>query len=656
MTDLTEAPARRAASNGTSASGLPSPPPLAPDEEWAVRNARRDASDRIFGEALRSFSVTAGLAAALFLPLLGVRTEPAPGGLTLAPRVDLAVYSILLVAGIRLAADVLFWRAASPSAHRVAAFSALVCGVAVGALLDSLIWGPSAALADAVAGPPGAAGGAGLHFGTELLRQTILLLGRAAPPAALGLASFHYLWRNFIPLGLSIVSTPHFVRLAAARLAAGAVVAAGGAFYLKDGSRAKFIDVMSSGLSDGGAWAGRVKIVASLLSLVAIGVFLVAAAMLIARAGRLIFHAAFARRLLPQFDINAQTADLLAKPGKDFAPALLMIAVALPLLATGSQQRYTIDTATMVMTYIMLGWGLNVVVGLAGLLDLGYVAFYAVGAYSYALLAAHFDWSFWFCLPAAGVLAALWGVALGFPVLRLRGDYLAIVTLAFGEIIRIVLINWTSLTNGSNGLSVSKLTFFGLPFNAIAENSFANTFGIEHSPIHRVIFLYYVILTLALITNFVTVRLRRLPIGRAWEALREDEIACRALGLNTTAVKLSAFATGAMFGGFAGCFYAAHHGFINPESFTFQESALILAIVVLGGLGSQTGVAVAAVALIGCSELFRELEQLRMLIFGASMVAIMTWRPQGLIAHRTPTAVLKESKAIGAVLVSQGKG
>ena len=162
------------------------------------------------------------------------------------------------------------------------------------------------------------------------------------------------------------------------------------------------------------------------------------------------------------------------------------------------------------------------------------------------------------------------------------------------------------------------------------------------------IFLYYVILTLALITNFVTVRLRRLPIGRAWEALREDEIACRSLGLNTTAVKLSAFATGAMFGGLAGCFYAAHHGFINPESFTFHESALILAIVVLGGTGQPDG---RGHRRRGSHRLLRSCSanwtQYRMLIFGASMVAIMTWKPHGLIAHRTPTAVLKENKAIG---------
>src|SRR5438445_454034 len=231
----------------------------------------------------------------------------------------------------------------------------------------------------------------------------------------------------------------------------------------------------------------------------------------------------------------------------------------------------------------MLGWGLNVVVGLAGLLDLGYVAFYAVGAYSYALLATNFGLSFWVCLPLAGILAALWGVLLGFPVLRLRGDYLAIVTLAFGEIIRLVIINWQSLTGGPNGVTgIPRPTLFGIPLTP-GDDGLAAKLGIEFSPTHRIVFLFYLILALALLTNWVTIRLRRLPIGRAWEALREDEVACRALGINTTTTKLTAFATGAMFGGFAGAFFATRQGFISPESFTFQESALVLAIVVLGG-------------------------------------------------------------------------
>ena len=322
-----------------------------------------------------------------------------------------------------------------------------------------------------------------------------------------------------------------------------------------------------------------------------------------------------------------------------------------------------------ILIYVMLGWGLNIVVGLAGLLDLGYVAFYAVGAYSYALLAKAFGLSFWILLPLAGTLAAFWGVLLGFPVLRLRGDYLAIVTLAFGEIIRLILINWVPVTNGYAGISgVPRPTFFGIPFTA-NEDGFAAVFGLEFTPIYRTIFLYYVILGLALLTAYVTVRLRHLPVGRAWEALREDEIACRSLGINTTNTKLTAFAMGAMFGGFAGAFFAARQGFISPESFTFMESAMILAMVVLGGMGSQIGVAIAAVIMVGGTEIMRELDflraifgaefdptQYRMLIFGFAMVLIMIWKPRGLIATREPSAAFRETKVIPADMVKEGRG
>ncbi len=277
--------------------------------------------------------------------------------------------------------------------------------------------------------------------------------------------------------------------------------------------------------------------------------------------------------------------------------AFLIVALIVPIVFY--RDRYLLDLAILIVTYTMLGFGLNIVVGLAGLLDLGYVAFYAVGAYSYALLAHYFGLSFWICLPLAGILAAFAGILLGFPVLRLRGDYLAIVTLGFGEIIRLILLNWQDLTGGPNGIpGIPRPSFFGLPFNA-SENGFAATFGLTYSATHRTVFLYYLILALALLTNWVTLRLRRLPIGRAWEALREDEIACRALGINTTATKLTAFAMGAMFGGFAGAFFATRQGFISPESFTFTESAFVLAIVVLGGMGSQLGVAVAATVMLG---------------------------------------------------------
>ena len=259
--------------------------------------------------------------------------------------------------------------------------------------------------------------------------------------------------------------------------------------------------------------------------------------------------------------------------GRYFGIALLILAIILPFIP--GIDRRIMDLGILMLTYVMLGWGLNIVVGLAGLLDLGYVAFYAVGAYSYALLSTIYfpiwfgdgitPWAFWLVLPLAGILAALWGVILGFPVLRLRGDYLAIVTLAFGEIIRIILINWYDFTGGPNGISdIPRPSFFGIPFSN-DETGFAATFGLEYKPIQRIIFLYYVILGLSLITYFVTMRLRALPVGRAWEALREDEIACRSLGINTTSTKLTAFAIGAMFGGFAGSFFATRQGFISPE-------------------------------------------------------------------------------------------
>jgi branched-chain amino acid transport system permease protein len=352
--------------------------------------------------------------------------------------------------------------------------------------------------------------------------------------------------------------------------------------------------------------------------------------------------------------VPAPIQGLVAQSGRFLAPALLVFALLVPVIFYN--QRYILDLGILVLTYVMLGWGLNVVVGLAGLLDLGYVAFYAVGAYSYALLATSFDLSFWVCLPLAGLLAACWGVMLGFPVLRLRGDYLAIVTLAFGEIIRLVILNWQSLTGGPNGISsIPRPTLFGIPLTN-DDDGLAARLGIEYSPTHRIVFLFYLILGLALLTNWVTIRLRRLPIGRAWEALREDEIACRALGINTTTTKLTAFATGAMFGGFAGAFFATRQGFISPESFTFQESALVLAIVVLGGMGSQLGVALAALTMIGGFELFRGLEQYRMLVFGIAMVLLMIWRPRGLIGHRAPTVYLRHAQAISSDLVKEGHG
>jgi branched-chain amino acid transport system permease protein len=360
-------------------------------------------------------------------------------------------------------------------------------------------------------------------------------------------------------------------------------------------------------------------------------------------------------------------AEVLAPLAVGFA--LIYPIAAVWLAGPGGAVKWVDNFGIQILIYVMLGFGLNIVVGLAGLLDLGYVAFYAVGAYSYALLSQALGLSFFALLPLAGILAAFWGLMLGFPVLRLRGDYLAIVTMAFGEIIRLVLINWVPVTNGYAGITgIPRPTFFGIPFN-VSDAGFAATFGLDFSPIHRLMFLYYIILALALLTAFVTMRLRRLPVGRAWEALREDEIACRSLGINTTNTKLTAFAIGAGFGGFAGAFFAARQGFISPESFTFMESATILAIVVLGGMGSTIGVAVAAVAMIGGTEALRELDvlkqifgndfdptQYRMLLFGFAMVLIMAVRPRGLISTRHASVHLTERKKISGALVGEGQG
>ncbi|MEG2767237.1 MAG: high-affinity branched-chain amino acid ABC transporter permease LivM [Comamonas sp.] len=326
--------------------------------------------------------------------------------------------------------------------------------------------------------------------------------------------------------------------------------------------------------------------------------------------------------------------------------ATLLMAVSWPFFAG----RNAVDIATLAMIYVMLGLGLNIVVGFAGLLDLGFVGFYAVGAYTYALLFHWAGWSFWEALPLAGAVAALFGFVLGFPVLRLRGDYLAIVTLGFGEIIRLLLINLNDWTGGPDGISgIPKPTVMGFEMSRNASVEGGTTFhqlmGWEFSSVHMVIFLYLMALLLALVTLWISNRLIRMPIGRAWEALREDEIACRSLGLSPMRIKLSAFTLGAMFAGFGGAFFAARQGIVNPESFTFIESALILAIVVLGGMGSQLGVIVAAILITVLPELAREFSEYRMLIFGLVMILMMVWRPQGLFPVTRPQVQVPQKTA-----------
>lgn len=314
------------------------------------------------------------------------------------------------------------------------------------------------------------------------------------------------------------------------------------------------------------------------------------------------------------------------------APFALIIGLALPFILMDN--RYWLTVVLLALIYVLLGLGLNIVVGLAGLLDLGFAAFYAVGAYVLAMGAQYWDLGFWSALPLAIVIAGTLGMVLGFPVLRMHGDYLAIVTLGFHEIIRLILTNWTSFTGGPNGASAPSPTLFGLEFSRRAKQGgqpFHEFFGIEYSASYQYMFIYLILFVLVVAAIVFCSRLRQMPMGRAWEALREDEIACRSLGINHVTVKLSAFMMGAMFAGAAGVFFATYQGFVNPTSFTFIESAMILAIVVLGGLGSITGVVIAALVLITLPEVLRDFASYRVLAFGAVMVLMMIWRPRGLM-------------------------
>ena len=315
-----------------------------------------------------------------------------------------------------------------------------------------------------------------------------------------------------------------------------------------------------------------------------------------------------------------------------YLPALVAIsifAVAFPFLFSMYQTNIMITA----LLYVVLGLGLNIVVGLAGLLDLGYVAFYAVGAYSYALLNYHWGLGFWAVLPIGAALGALTGIILGFPVLRLRGDYLAIVTLGFGEIIRLILENWNEFSFGPSGIAnIPKPGFFGM----------------ELSLHQNIIYLYYLMIALTIFTIFVVNRLQASRIGRAWIALREDEIACQAMGVDKTKTKLTAFALGATWAGMGGVVFAAKTTFINPASFTIWESIIILCVVVLGGMGSIIGVIFGAGFLILLPEYLRAVSEYRMLVFGAILVIMMVFRPGGLISEtRSPYKYEKANNSNG---------
>jgi branched-chain amino acid transport system permease protein len=301
---------------------------------------------------------------------------------------------------------------------------------------------------------------------------------------------------------------------------------------------------------------------------------------------------------------------------KFYVPALITISV-FALVFPFIFSMYQTNIMITGLIYIMLGLGLNIVVGLAGLLDLGYVAFYAVGAYSYALLNHHFGIGFWAALPIGAGVGVLFGILLGFPVLRLRGDYLAIVTLGFGEIIRLILENWNEFSFGPSGIA-------NIPRPSL--------FSIQLSLQNATIYLYYLMILLVLFTIFVVNRLQDSRIGRAWIALREDEVACEAMGVDRRKTKLTAFALGATWAGMAGVIFAAKTTFINPASFTIWESIIILCIVVLGGMGSIIGVIVGALILILLPEYLRAFSEYRMLIFGGMLVLMMVFRPGGIVS------------------------
>jgi branched-chain amino acid transport system permease protein len=336
----------------------------------------------------------------------------------------------------------------------------------------------------------------------------------------------------------------------------------------------------------------------------------------------------------------AALADRIRQQGfTSSKPVLLALGLLLLLFPWIAPNTYWIRVACWIGLYGLLANGLNVVVGLAGLLDLGYVAFYGIGAYTYALLASsQFDlhWSFWVIALVALAVTGLAGVLLGIPVLRLRGDYLAIVTLGFGEITYILLINLDrpiNITNGTNGIiRVDVPHLFDFAFDADWKY-------------------YYLILGFLFLAVWIIKQLDRSRLGRAWVALREDELAASASGINTTTAKLWAFGLGASLAGLAGAISAALQGSVFPDSFLFTESILILAMVVLGGMGSVLGAVVGAAILVVLPEVLRPLETYRLLIFGGLLMLMMVFRPGGFV---TPSRQRNASAAQEPASVSPG--
>lgn len=328
----------------------------------------------------------------------------------------------------------------------------------------------------------------------------------------------------------------------------------------------------------------------------------------------------FTSRLLNPM-INPLSDGLRRIPTKAYLAILLAATIVFPLFAS----RYMVDVGITCLIYVVLGLGINIVVGLAGLLDLGYIAFYAVGAYTYSLLNLHFGLNFWVCIPFGIVLGAVVGCIIGYPTLKMRGDYLAIVTMGFGEIIRLVLNNWDKLTKGPNGLlGMSKPI---LVYPTLAEGGLA---WVTY-PLKSLTSLYYLILVFGILTIIGVRRLDNSRIGRAWVAIREDEVAAELSGVPTTWLKLLAYAMGAAFASVGGAFFASKLSYTNPNFFIFLESCIVLCIVVLGGVGSIPGIVLGAIVLISIPEGFRELSNFRMLAFGGAMTVMMVLKPEGLI-------------------------
>jgi branched-chain amino acid transport system permease protein len=305
--------------------------------------------------------------------------------------------------------------------------------------------------------------------------------------------------------------------------------------------------------------------------------------------------------------VKRNTAALIPKDSR-YLLLLVLPALTVPLFS----QNYVLDVAVLAGIYIILALALNVVVGFTGLLNLGFVAYYAIGAYSFALMNTRLGLGFWSALPLSVIITTAAGFVFAAPAIRLKGDYLALVTLGFGEIVRITLNNWDSFTKGPNGISGIDAPFF---------------FGISLAPLSS---FYYLVLFFVVLAVIVIKRVHASAIGRAWIALREDEIAATAMGIQSTRYKLYSVSFGAFWAGLAGCLFAAKMRFISPESFTFMESALILSMVILGGLGSILGVIVGAVILVALPEVLRDIQMYRMLALGAGVVLLMVFRPQGL--------------------------